>query len=525
MFGFHRLSRAWLASLVFGLLIATGAAQPVNVADRVREILDKNGSANFDTRDLDLSALKQFYALRSFQPAWAGTAAAERDGKFALNLLEHADDDGLDPDIYHVAEIHLRLHAKTAEAEIEHDLLLTDGLLRFVRDLRVGRPELRRLDRDVDLPVETFSPAVELESALRSDRLDSFLRSLAPPHPEYDRLKQGLARYRRIAAAGDWPAILGTTGELDGATAQADVLRNRLAFEDETLAANTQEDLQTALESFQRRHGLDADGRIGKKTLQALNEPASARAAEIEMNMERWRWVPHDFGPRYIAVNAADATLVVVDDGKIVLSSKVIVGKPATRTPIFVATITDISVNPYWNIPAAIARNEIWPKARRNPGYLSHNHIVVDSSGMLRQLPGPGNSLGQIKLEMPNRFNAYLHDTPARKLFAGSERHLSHGCIRVQMIQPLASFALTGDAARGLEKIRSAISSNVNKRISLDNPLPVFVFYWTAIANEDGTVEFRPDVYGRDQRLLAAIAGRRLTGRVTMNSDTQCRKA
>jgi len=526
VFKLDRLSRTWLASLAFGWLIATASsAQPVEVAGRIHEILDKSGSANFDTRDLDLPALRQFYASRAYQPAWTGSDAAEHDGKSALTLLEHADDEGLELDTYHVREIHLRFHVKTAEATAEYDLLLTDGLLQFIRDLRVGRPQLRKLDRDVGLPVEAFSPVVELDTALRGDRLEKFLASLSPPHPEYIRLKQGLTRYRRIVAAGDWPTISGTPGELSGATAQGDMLRKRLAFEDGTLVANPQGDMQAAIEDFQRHHGLDADGRIGNKTLRALNEPASARAAEIALNMERWRWVPRDFGSRYIAVNAADATLVVVDDGKIVLSSKVIVGKPATRTAIFTATITDITVNPYWNIPAPIARNEILPKARRNPAYMSNNHIVIDSSGMLRQLPGPDNSLGQLKMEMPNRFNAYLHDTPARALFAAKERHLSHGCIRVEKIQPLASFALTGDAERGIEDLQSAISSNVNKRISLDSPLPVFVLYWTAFANEDGTVEFRPDVYGRDQRLLAALAGRRLIGRVTMNSDTECRKA
>jgi murein L,D-transpeptidase YcbB/YkuD len=523
---FLRLSRLWLASLALGCLLAIGVvAQPQDVSGRIHEILDKSGGANFDTRDLDIATLKQFYALRSYQPAWTGNAVTERDAKSALALLERADEDGLEPEAYHVREIHLRLHAKTIEAAAEYDLLLTDGLLRFIRDLRVGRPQLRALDADVDLPVESFKPAVELDAALRRNGLDQFLASMAPTHPEYGRLKQGLARYRRIAAAGGWQPISSSlTGGIDAEPVQPDVLRQRLALEDEALISDPQGDLQVALENFQRRHGLEADGRIGKKTLQALNESPSARAAEIALNMERWRWVPRDFGPRYIAVNAADATLVVVDHGQIVLSSKVIVGKPATRTAVFTAKITDVTVNPYWNIPAAIARNEILPKARRNPAYLGNHHMFFDSTGMLRQSPGPDNSLGRLKMEMPNRFNAYLHDTPARSLFAAKERHLSHGCIRVEQIKPLASFALTGDAALGLENLQEAISSNVNKRISLDNPLPVFVLYWTAIADKDGTVEFRPDVYGRDQRLLAALAGRRLVGRVTMNSDTECRK-
>ncbi len=522
MFGFLRY-RVVFPVLCAALLI--GAAAATDITSRIRGILLEGGGANFDTRSLDLPQLRDFYRARDYKPVWAGAAEDRHNAQIALDALSRADDEGLDPERYHVEEIRLRQKAMTVEGAAEYDLLLSDGMLRFIRDLRAGRGELRQIDRDVDLPVEAFNGPHALDGALRDGHLAEFLATLPPPDPAYAGLKRALARYRRIASEGDWPKIWDpVTDPLDVATAQTALLRKRLSFEI-PLAGDPASDLKWALEEFQRRHGLDPDGRAGKRTLDALNIPAAERADEIAANMERWRWLPRDLGRRYIAVNAADATLVVVKDGHVVLQSKVIVGKPSTRTALFSANVIGITVNPEWNVPAPIARKEILPKARRDPAYLSRNHIVVDASGRLRQLPGSDNALGQLKLEMPNRFNAYLHDTPARSLFARDERHLSHGCIRVEQIQPLASFALTDDAMRGLEQLRAKIGSGENARISLDNPLPVFVLYWTVVANDDGSVDFFPDVYGRDQRLLAALAGKPVIGRVTMNSGDGCRKA
>jgi murein L,D-transpeptidase YcbB/YkuD len=271
---------------------------------------------------------------------------------------------------------------------------------------------------------------------------------------------------------------------------------------------------------FQARNGLEADGKLGKQTLAALNTTAAQRISQIVANMERWRWLPRPFEQRYIEVNAADATLKAVDGGNVTLTSRIVAGKPATPTPIFAATVTGVTVNPSWNIPPIIARHELLPKERRHPGYLASQHILFDGpDGMLRQQPGAGNSLGRVKLEMPNRFNSYLHDTPARTLFARTDRHFSHGCMRVEQIEPLASWALTGDASAALDRIAAAITAGDTSRISLDRPLPVYVLYWTAIANPDGTVETRPDVYWRDTKLLAALAGQHVVGRSAMNTN------
>ena len=505
------------------VVLALGAASAADLSGPIRQILVEGNRANFDMRDLDLPDLQEFYAARQFQPAWTGSADAERNARIALEALSHAEDEGLQPDRYHLHEIALRQHAATVEAEAQYDLMLTGGLLRFIADGREGQPDLRALDRDVELPPQDFDVPHALLDALNTGRLAELLTTLDPPDAAFARLKQALARYRRIAAQGDWPQIWDGVPDLAKISAQqAELLRRRLSFEDARVAADPAMNLVTAVEDFQSRHGIEADGRVGKRTLQELNIPASARADQIAANMERWRWLPRDLGRRYVMVNAADTTLIAVDDGQIVLRSKIIAGKPGNRTAIFAAKITGITFNPSWNIPAPIARNEILPKARRNPNYLAHNHIVFDPDGTLRQLPGSDNALGYLKLEMQNRFTEYLHDTSTRSLFARTERHLSHGCMRVEQIRPLASFAMTGDPASGLDKIAAEISDGATKRILLDNPMPVFVLYWTAIAQADGSVDFVPDVYGRDQRLLAAVAGRPAFGRVTMNTVGGC---
>jgi len=244
---------------------------------------------------------------------------------------------------------------------------------------------------------------------------------------------------------------------------------------------------------------------------------AEAHVQTIIANMERWRWVPRDFGPRYVSVNAAAATLEAVDNGNVILTSPVIVGKPDSRTPLFSTTAFSLTINPSWHVPTHIVRKEIMPHLRANPGYLARKHMVWTEGGGVRQLPGGGNALGVLKFEMPNEFDTYLHDTPQHSLFAKADRHLSHGCVLLGKIQQLGSFALTDDPDAGMDRIHSLIITHATRTISLDESLPVFVLYRTAIADADGAVNFMPDVYGRDQRLLSALAVQHLSNRVTMN--------
>ena len=227
-------------------------------------------------------------------------------------------------------------------------------------------------------------------------------------------------------------------------------------------------------------------------------------------------------------VNVPDESLRLVDDGNALLSSRVIVGRPNNPTPILRANAVAVTANPPWNVPLPIARKEILPKLKRDPNYLVKENMVLldgpagDPQGLhidwrkmpaghfpyrVQQVPGVKNALGSIKLELPNNFDVYLHDTPGKAAFGRDDRALSHGCIRVQQIFPLASLAL-GGGAEVMDMLTAAIQSGETQKLALKTPLPVYVLYWTAMAEPDGTVQFRRDLYGRDRRLIEALASR-----------------
>ena len=482
---------------------------------------------------VDRVVLRAFYAAQAYQPVWTGSEDAGTRAQTALNALGGAGDEGLDAANYRVgALVALQLGASLRE-RTDFELLLTDALLRYARDVRLGRVTPASVDPDVGLPAQTFDASAALESALVQDRFDGFVVDLPPPHPEYARLKLALRRYRAIAEAGGWPLLQSALDVKSGGESPSfDILRRRLAAEDDQLApvrpADGNLDLLPALIRYQSRNGLAPDGILGPKTLTMLNMTAAGRAAQIAANMERWRWLPRTLEPGHLRVNAADASVEAVKDGTVLIRSKVVVGEPDKRTPMLRTVAREITVNPPWNVPTSIAANEILPRLRRDPTYLRSQNIVLlngpasDPHGLeidwrmvspsafpflLQQSPGPDNPLGFLKFEMPNGYSVFLHDTPGKAAFERESRTLSHGCIRVEQILALASFALSGDPASAVGELSEAIATGETRSIPLPRPLPVYLLYWTALAREDGEVEFRPDVYGRDGRLIAALSG------------------
>jgi murein L,D-transpeptidase YcbB/YkuD len=238
--------------------------------------------------------------------------------------------------------------------------------------------------------------------------------------------------------------------------------------------------------------------------------------------------MPRQFEHRYVAVNVPDQSVQYVRDGMVVLTSRVVVGRKASPTPITRSAITAVVVNPPWNIPGDIAARDLLPQLRKNPNYLALKRMVVtdgppnDPYGRkidwqkvvpmefpyaIRQLPGPQTALGAVMLDSPNDFDVYLHDTPNKRLFDSTQREISNGCVRVQQIFPLASLALTDDTAKGMSELTKATKTRETQRLTLDEPLPVYFLYWTAVAGPDGELGFRPDRYGRDARLIAALLG------------------
>jgi murein L,D-transpeptidase YcbB/YkuD len=289
-------------------------------------------------------------------------------------------------------------------------------------------------------------------------------------------------------------------------------------------------ELDKALRRFQRRHGIDADGVLGKKTLSALNFSASERLSQVEINMERWRWIPHHLGTQYILVNTADYSLQVVAGLETLLEMRVVVGRPEQLTPVLSGDINYVVINPYWHVPHSIAVRDILPKLRKNPAYLREQHIAVlegwgenapkispesvDWTAIsehnfrykLRQEPGPKNSLGRIKFMFPNKFGVYLHDTPSRGLFKRAIRGFSSGCIRIENPMDLAAYLLRDRPGWNYEAIKAQVESGKTRTIPVNPAMPVHLLYWTAWVDENNIVQFREDIYGRDNGLKSALA-------------------
>jgi L,D-transpeptidase YcbB len=391
--------------------------------------------------------------------------------------------------------------------------------------------EMMKLSRDRSLHsliLRALAAAVVLGAILPS-RIAPQAAELMPlpPHLAETSLAQALTTYRALGEGGGWFSIhAGSSLRLGDAGEPVAALRIRLAREgylpasaDDGEAAIFDPALEVAVREFQRRHGLEEDGVVGPKTLSALNVPAAARAAQIELNLDRLRVLSAWLGDRYVVVNIAAQYLQAVEDGTSPLVLKVIVGKPSTPTPVLSSKFAKVIFNPPWNVPASIAVNEILPKLWRDQAYLLKENMIImgrspDPHGLaidwssvslaqfatrLRQLPGKGNALGRIKFEFPNPYTVYLHDTPAKSLFERARRTFSHGCMRIERPIDLTAFLLRD---QGWEKaeIETIIAEGQTSEISLQQPVTLWVLYLTAFVEVDRTVHFREDVYGFDAR-------------------------
>jgi murein L,D-transpeptidase YcbB/YkuD len=495
-----------------------------------------------DPAQLD-ALLTELYMESGFAPHWVaetGPAGREKITQL-LAALARADEDGLTPGRYPAADIAaLFSTAKTAEELARLDLLLTLALSAYVTDMRKGQAASTSFDPALLAAVRGNVGDVPqaVRQGLRVADLRHFLETQPPQHAAYRALKQLLAEYRQIETAGGWPQIadgrkietgmtdsrlgllvqrLLATGDLPGAEAAKPFLRH-------------EGELVKALKLFQIRHNLEPDGVVGKMTLAALNIPAQEQVRRIMLNLERWRWLPHQLAGRRILVNIAGFTLTVMRDTEEELSLPVIVGETHTKTPVFSHAMSYIEINPYWTVPNSIAQKEIVPKMKKDPGYLSRQRIRIFAgwgsgapeippsainwhtigSGItkyrLRQDPGPGNALGAVKFVFPNRSSIYMHDTPGRSLFRQARRSFSHGCIRVSRPLDLALHLLQHDGQNiSQERLQKAVDSKKQQVFLLRKPVPVHLLYLTALAAEDGTAHFYEDIYGNDAQLAEAL--------------------
>jgi murein L,D-transpeptidase YcbB/YkuD len=444
-----------------------------------------------EDRLCDTAGLQTFYSRRAMQPAW--DAASIEALLAALNGLE---DDGLAPHRYHRDALK---HATGAE----RDVLASDAFLTAAAHLSHGATDPEFARPPWCAPPPRMDLAAILQSTLDDRTVRDVFARLAPRHEGYVRLRKALAGYRQVARAGGWPIVpSGPALRLGDEDPRVPIVRARLG--ESGTSALFDETLDARVRHFQEHHGIDVDGVVGNETLRELNVSADDRVQQIAVNMERWRWMPEDLGDPYLLVNIAGFRLEVIEGGHSVLSMKTVVGKQYTRTPFFAARITEVIVNPWWNVPDSIAVKEVWPKQRDDPSYLAREHMIT-RAGHIRQRPGPWNALGRLKFNMPNRYDVYLHDTPSRHLFARSLRAFSHGCIRLERPLDLALLLLRDQPAWTQAAIESDIAAGTERRIPLLSPQPVYVLYWTAWVGDDGHMEFHRDHYARDATLAAAL--------------------
>lgn len=466
----------------------------------------------------------------------------------AVQILQGAADEGLNPADYDAAGLaNALIQAQQGGRFSEQEQWALAGALdkamrQYLHDLHYGRVDPASVYANFNVPPKILNVPATLNAALAAANLGQAVQAAAPQFPLYQALRPWLARYRALAKAnnpvwhGTLPPLPGTKLEPGGAYAGAPMLAARLVSlgdlpEGFVATDRYQGTLVDGVKQFQKRHGLAADGVIGKTTFEQLNVSPAARVEQIELTMERLRWTPLMVDKRVLVVNLPEFELRGLEiDGtqvKIPLQMNVIVGKALnTRTPMFDEQMRMIEFSPYWNVPPSIARAETVPKLRRDPGYLDRQgfEIVMRSGEVvthvndeqlaavqrgearIRQRPGAQNALGDIKFIFPNNDNIYMHHTPSVGLFQRDRRDFSHGCIRVENPVALAEFVLQDEPEWTQERIREAMENGKSRTIRLKTPIMVVIAYGTAIVKQrGGPIYFYSDIYGHDRQLKAAL--------------------
>ena len=473
--------------------------------------------------------LRRLYEPGDLEPIWVDDGKPTAQAMAMIAAFDTADERGLarqDYDVQMLRDAAQRLVAASEPSDQEiayFDTALSISTLRYVSDTYVGRIDPRTVDFPYDAPRRDFDPATVAREIADGAEPLARLAQLDPPFPQFASLRDALRRYRDLAARTDLPPIPRLPklrpGESDPGVP---VLRAHLAALGDLPADAPKpaaehahvydKALVAAVEHYQARNGLAADGVIGAGTLQALQVPIASRVEQIELAMERMRWLPYEWPPRFIIVNIPEFRLraYTASAGTPPLEMNVVVGEAELarkhKTPVLAADMKYVVFRPYWMVPPSIVKKELAPKIAADPSYLARNDMEVHN-GHIRQRPGLHNSLGLVKFIFPNPHHVYLHDTPSKGLFARSRRDFSHGCIRVANPPALAEYVLAETPGWDKDRISKAMQSGPDDRhVPLSVPIPVYLLYATAVADDAGQVHFFDDIYGHDASLRRQLA-------------------
>jgi len=534
-----KISRIFPAFLL--ILGASGAIAQSPESEAIRlEIELLQDSGHLSVRNVEVASgelLAEIYEAREFAPAWT------RPDQIAdlVKLVKGVETDGLNPADYHadaVADAYQRLIGTDpvlASERAEIDVLFTDALVRLAYHLRFGKINPSTLDPEWNFNRElrTPNPAASIQAAIDAESLPAHLWSMIPRGWAYLELQRALATYRTIAADGGWPAVPeGPTLRPGNGDPRVPTIAKRLAATGDLApetAASATDSYDAAIEQgvrhFQSRHGLDVDGIVGPGTIAAMNVPAEARVEQLEINLERARWVFDDLSDDFVLVNIAGFRVYVIRDRKVIWESRAQVGKPFQKTPVFRDELRYLVFNPTWTVPFSIATRDLLPQIQADPGILAtrgfdvrgRNGQIVDAATVdwsalsrrnfpytLVQRPGPNNALGRVKFMFPNEHAVYLHDTPSKYLFDRAGRAFSAGCIRVEHPFELAEILL-GPDGWNQQRFADVIATGRETTVFLSDPWPILILYWTAQVTADGDVLFLPDIYDRDPAIAKGL--------------------
>jgi murein L,D-transpeptidase YcbB/YkuD len=492
---------------------------------------------NFSDYD---SYVQTFYDDRNFEVAWTRDGAPTATAIAFVQQFQDAAAKGLIPEDYDAprwADRMKALNDKSADAISLFDVAMTVNVMRYISDLRIGRVNPSHFNFEVPVQDKKYDLAEFVsDNVVDATDVPKLIASVEPDSNDYRKTEQALAHYLDLAkqqeqeGAEPLPTVAKTVSVGEPYPA-AGALLTRLqvegdAADDATLSAPTSSvfnsKLSTAVKSYQHRHGIAEDGKLTAQTIKSLNVPMTDRVAQLQDSLERWRWLPEPYLHARLMVNLPEFVLRGYDaDHQLDFAMRVVVGQVMGQheTPVFTHMMKYVVFRPYWNVPVDIARKELVPHISTNRGYLaSKNFEVTNNKGvvltgytakevsqgavMVREKPGPKNSLGLIKFMFPNQYDIYMHSTPAVSLFERTRRDFSHGCIRVQKPVDLAVWVLQGQGDWDEEKVQEAMNNGPdNKTVSLKTPLPIVIFYLTAIVAEDGQVSFFDDIYGYDSEM------------------------
>ena len=499
-----------------------GAAPNEPAAAAPAAVADGNAAVTASLRDLangkfdrmlggkkERAAIDAYYASRDYAPLWLTDGKPNARAQAAIGYLGHVDADGLDPTDYPTPNFaSLSDPAALADAELR----LTLSVITYAHHAAIGRVHWSRVSGDIYYEQKAPSPGDVLAKIAAASDVSEALASYEPQSPDYVALKAKLAELRAgKEEAGQAPIANGPALKIGMKDERVAELRRRLGIAngDNDLYDKT---LAEAVKRFQQEHELKATGLLTPATVEALNGRKPDRPIDtIIANLERWRWMPHELGRTYVMVNLPDFTLRVVQDGKQLWKTRIVDGKPNMPTPIMSAEMKYITVNPTWNVPPSIVAREYMPALQQDPTVLERMGLNVstnpDGTVHISQPPGDRNALGRLRFNFPNKFLVYQHDTPDKQLFAYEKRAFSHGCMRVQdpvkYAELLLSIVRPHDGYTE-DRIRRMFGNN-EADISFPTVIPVHLTYQTAFVDEDGKLQFRDDVYGRDKVLLSIL--------------------